>query len=276
VSSSHLPAEGNVPTQFFIIMDVDRGGESGLVAVQVYRQTNEWKLLLPLPAKNRKETAPETLTSLTDDWIEISPSHPLVLEAAPEAERLLVNFVFQASASPPTLYRILHAETRGRDIAAEISFLVEREAASQQEVEAASETIVKLQLSLVEKLSTKSSALEEAEQQGNDPSAVVALIDSELVGIEAQIADEEARQTRSRAAVERAGEALKLLQQQVEAAQNEVASGSAAAPSAHTYVLLVATFKEGGVSATSFKKLVLMYKDVSGTWKLTHEEDFAI
>eukprot|EP00961_Rhodomonas_salina_P141453 1904510-Rhodomonas_salina.1 len=65
--------------------------------------------------------------------MEIPTSHSLVLEAAPEAERLLVTFIFQAAASPPSLVRVLHAETRTRDMAVEMTYLVESEAASKQE-----------------------------------------------------------------------------------------------------------------------------------------------
>lgn len=276
VSSSYLRAEPGGSPHYFIIMDVDRGGETALVSVETYKEGGEWKLVLPVPGKNRKETAPETLTSLTDDWMEIPTSHSLVLEAAPEAERLLVTFIFQAAASPPSLVRVLHAETRTRDMAVEMTYLVESEAASKQEAEDASAAILSLQQTLVEKLSTKEAALEEAELQNSDPSAIISALDSEIAALNAQLSTQQTKQERSQAAQAQAAEALKLLQLQVTASQNEVAAGAATVPGARSYLLLLAMFKEGGVSAVTFKRLILMYKDSSGTWKLTHQEPFAV
>jgi len=275
VSSAHLPHE---PSHFYIVMDVDKGGQMKLVPIEVYKEDNSWKLLLAVPGKNRKESAPETLTSLTDIWREVPTTHSLVLEAAPEAERLLRTYIFEASSSPPTLVKVLHSETRTRDIASELAYLIDSKEANEQEVQDAAANIIRFQRQLVEKLSTKATALDDAEKTTTGTSASTGLVDSldlEVDMLNHKIASEEERQARRRAEAERASEAAKLLQAQVTETQQELVNASPSAPA--SYLLMVATFETAAVPiATSFNKLILMYKTSGGSWKLTHAEDFSL
>ncbi len=67
-------------------------------------------------------------------------------------------------------------------------------------MQTASDNIVKLQLALVEKLSAKATALEQAEQEGGDASDVLDSIDKDVQSLELQIASAELRQVHARAA----------------------------------------------------------------------------
>ena len=76
-----------------------------------------WYFLLPMPAKNMKATLPETLTSPTDIWSQVSVTLPIVSEGASASDSWLYQLGYLSYFQErPTLSRVLHAEMRRFEI----------------------------------------------------------------------------------------------------------------------------------------------------------------